>query len=95
MRRYMKQPTRVKESDGPERPPCATCAAPATCVMSLDVRDLVLDRDSGVRSSAYWTTSYKTLVSSVEMRLCAACVASHVKVSLSVEAKVTSRKKEG
>lgn len=79
--------------EAPERPPCAVCAGPATCVMSLDVRDLVLDRDSGVGTRPYWTTSYKTQVSSVEMRLCAACVTRHVKVAVAVEAKVTGERK--
>jgi len=87
--------TRMKESEGPERPPCAMCGEPATCVMSLDVRDLILDRDSGVGSRAYWTTSYKTPSSSIEMRLCSSCVGSYVKVSVAVDAKVSARKKEG
>ncbi len=79
---------RVDESSVP-RPPCATCGAGAICTMELEVRDLVLERDSGVGSVPYWTPSYKNLLASITIRLCGECVQNNVKVQTTVRAEVT------
>lgn len=84
-----KTQSRVKvDEHAPARPPCATCGHEATCVLSLDVRDLVLERDSGVHSAPYWTSSYKSVVVDISTRLCAECVRAYVKVSMNVRAEV-------
>lgn len=57
-------------------------------MMSLEIRDLVLEQDAGVLSLPYWTTSYKSLVTSISMRLCGSCVHKNVKVSTAVRAEV-------
>jgi len=68
----------------PPRPPCASCGAPATCEAELVLRDLVLERDAGVRSRPYWSSDYKAQRARVATRLCDACVSANVRIATSI-----------
>ncbi len=81
---------RTSDEDVP-RPPCATCGAGASCVMSVEVQDLVLERDSGVRSVPYWNKSYKGTVASIEVRLCAGCLQKNVRLTTQVAVEVVKK----
>ena len=84
---------RGMEAPEPERPPCATCGGPATSEIQLEVRPLIVERDSGVVARPYWTTSYKNKTVAIEMLLCSSCFTKNVQVSTDVVARVTKVKK--
>ena len=69
------------------RPPCSSCGEPATCVVTVSVQDLALEREAGVRSVAYWTPSFRADRVRVSNRLCEKCFQSSVKVETSVVAR--------
>ncbi len=80
------------ETQEPERPPCGTCGEPAASEILLEVRPLVLDRESGVHAPSFWTTSYRNKTVSISMMLCTSCVTKNVSVSTDVVARVTKVK---
>lgn len=84
---------KIDESDAPERPLCGCGKNPATHQVSLVVRRLELDRESGVRSRAYWTTGYRAAHTSIEAAVCDDCLASKINVAVAVDATLAHAKK--
>ena len=84
-------PRKIADRDDPPRPPCA-CGNPATAQVEVIVRRLMLERDSGARSEAYWMPSYRNTTTNVTAVICDTCVTNHVKISLAVSATVDKAK---
>ena len=77
----------------PPRPRCASCGQPGTYVVSLEVKEMKLERDAGVGSRPYWTADYRT-GSKIETVLCDACQSSSVSVSTSASATMACAKEK-
>jgi len=85
---------RRTEPPEPPRPLCATCGeAAATHEVNFEARQLVLDRDAGVGTRAYWAPSYKSPTSAVRMLLCPACMKAHVLIETRVQAVATAKER--
>jgi len=82
------QPRTAGAGQDPKRPACATCGKSADSEFTLEVHSLVVDRDAGVRSSPYWTTSYRTPKVKISMLLCDPCVSKNVNVTTAVQVEV-------
>ena len=76
-----------KESDVP-RPACGVCGGLAGFQVDLQIRELELERDGGMKSQPYWMPSYRRTVQSVATTLCKDCLAVRVNVTLDVAATV-------
>ena len=70
----------------PARPLCA-CGSPGSFQVQIDVQELVLDRDAGIASRAYWTAKYRT-GTRIETIMCQGCVRSSVQIQVDATAKV-------
>ncbi len=78
---------RVEKNDVP-RPACGVCGNPAGFQVDLQIRELELERDAGVKSQLYWMASYRRTIQSVSMTLCKECLGVRVNVTLDVAATV-------
>lgn len=81
----MKKKT-LKDLPEPPRPLCM-CGAPGAFLTTIDVQELVLDRDAGLSARAYWTAKYRT-GTRIEAIMCQTCVRSNVQIQVTASAKV-------
>lgn len=79
---------RKKEENDVPRPACGVCGNPAGFQVDLQIRELELERDAGVKSQPYWMASYRRIVQSVSTTLCKECLGIRVNVTLDVAATV-------
>ena len=56
----------------PPRPRCASCGQPGTYFVSLEIKEMKLERDAGVGSRPYWSADYRN-GSKLETVLCDGC----------------------
>ena len=79
--------------EDPARPNCATCGKPGAYFVSLEIKEMKLERDAGVSSRPYWTSDYRN-GTKLETILCDGCQRSNVSVTTTVSATLTSAKEK-
>lgn len=77
----------------PPRPRCASCGQPGTYFVSLEIKEMKLERDAGVGSRPYWSTDYRN-GSKLETVLCDGCQRSSVSITTSVSATLANAKEK-
>ena len=77
----------------PPRPRCASCGQPGTYFVSLEVKEMKLERDAGVGSRPYWSADYRS-GSKLEVVLCDVCQRSSVTIATSVSATLAQAKEK-
>ena len=83
---------KIDEADAPERPLCGCGKNLATHQVTLTVRRLVLDREAGARTKAYWTARYLGAHTSIEAVVCDDCLAGKIHVAIAVDATLAQAK---
>jgi hypothetical protein len=86
-----KKPTTPRED--PPRPNCSTCGKPGAYFVSLEIKEMKLERDAGVGSRPYWTSDYRN-GTKLETILCADCQRSNVSVTTTVSATLANVKEK-
>lgn len=77
-----------KKTERPDPPrPLCMCGGAGSFLVTIDVQELVLDRDAGISSRPYWTAKYRT-GTRIEGIMCSDCVKRNVQVQISASAKV-------
>ena len=84
---------KIDETDAPDRPLCGCGKSLATHQVTLTVRRLVLDREAGARTKAYWSASYHSAHTSIEAVVCDDCLSGKINVSVAVDATLANAKK--
>ncbi len=79
-----------KDRPDPARPLCM-CGSPGAFLVTIDVQELVLDRDAGMSSRPYWTAKYRT-GTRIESIMCQGCVRSNVQLQVVATAKLEKAK---
>ncbi|KKM87273.1 hypothetical protein LCGC14_1270560 [marine sediment metagenome] len=92
-RRGVSAKQRLPLEDTVPRPLCGCGKNEATHQVTLTVRRLVLDREAGARTNAYWTGSYRSAHTSIEAIVCDDCLASKINVAIAVDATLAQAKK--
>lgn len=83
---------RTPQAD-PPRPRCATCGQPGTHFVTLEIKEMRLDRDAGVAARPYWRADYHG-GSKLETVLCDGCQRNNVSIATSVSATLASVKEK-
>ena len=84
--------TRLPQAE-PPRPRCATCGQPGVYFVTLEVKEMRLERDAGVTSRPYWIADYRS-GSKMEVVLCESCQRSSISVTTSVSATLANAKEK-
>ena len=75
----------------PPRPRCSTCGQPGFYFVTLEVKEMKLERDAGVTTRPYWTSDYRS-GSKLESVLCEDCKRASVSISAAVSATLANAK---
>jgi hypothetical protein len=75
----------------PKRPQCMSCGAPGDFEITLEVKELLLERDAGITARPYWKPDYRS-GSKLQTVVCASCKSQHVAITLSASATITHAK---
>lgn len=60
-------------------------------LVTIDVQELVLDRDAGMSSRPYWSPKYRT-GTRIEAVMCQGCVKSNIQLQVVASAKIEKAK---
>ena len=69
----------------PPRPRCATCGNPGSYFVTLEVKEMKLEREAGISSRPYWAADYRS-GTKLEVVLCDGCQRNNVSVTAAVSA---------
>ncbi|HSX22423.1 MAG TPA: hypothetical protein VLE97_06560 [Gaiellaceae bacterium] len=77
----------------PPRPRCTKCGQPGVYVVSLEVKELKLERDAGMSARPYWRADYHS-GAKLEAVLCEDCQQGSVSITTSVSATLANAKEK-
>jgi hypothetical protein len=77
----------------PARPRCSACGQPGAYFVSLEIKEMRLERDAGVASRPYWTSDYRS-GTKLDTVLCEGCQKNHVSITTAVSATLTNAKEK-
>lgn len=85
----MKKPTQTE----PARPRCSKCGQPGTHFVTLEVKEMKLEREAGMASRPYWRADFHS-GTKLETVLCDGCQDSSVSITTSVTATIANAKEK-
>lgn len=77
----------------PARPRCAKCGQPGTYFVTLEIKEMKLERDAGISSRPYWRADYHS-GAKLEVILCDDCQSNSVSITTAVSATLASVKEK-
>lgn len=77
----------------PPRPRCAKCGQPGAYFVTLEVKEMKLERDAGMSSRPYWRSDYHS-GTKLEAILCDGCHDSNISISAAVTATLPNAKEK-
>ena len=77
----------------PPRPRCTKCGQPGVYVVTLEMKELKLERDAGMSSRPYWRADYHS-GAKLEAVLCEGCQESSVSITTSISATLPNAKEK-
>lgn len=77
----------------PPRPRCSKCGQPGTHFVTLEIKEMKLERDAGISSRPYWRADFHS-GSKLETVLCDGCQQNSVSITTSVSATLANAKEK-
>lgn len=77
----------------PPRPRCAKCGQPGAYFITLEIKEMKLEREAGMSSRPYWRADFHS-GSKLETVLCEGCQDSSISIHTSVSATLANAKEK-